>query len=138
MNNPFHLAFRVNDLASTRKFYGEILGCLEGRSTDTWVDFNFFGNQISAHLGKSEIELDYCGKIDGVSVPVPHFGCLLQKDQFNAIRQRFESADIDFVIKPYQRFKNLAYQQEAMYVLDYSFNPLEFKAFKDQASIYKR
>jgi hypothetical protein len=85
--NAFHYAFKVKDISSTRKFYLEILGCKEGRSTDTWIDFDFFGNQLSAHVSDNFPELDYCGKVDGISVPIPHFGCLLTKEKFEEIQK---------------------------------------------------
>ena len=74
---PFHYAFKVKDLASTRRFYVELMGCAEGRSTDTWIDFNFFGHQLSAHVSAERPPLDFCGLVDGVQVPIPHFGCIL-------------------------------------------------------------
>jgi len=86
----FHYAFKIKDIETTRKFYIEILGCQEGRSTESWIDFNFFGNQLSAHLSDDFPELDYCGKVDGISVPIPHFGCLLEISEFKRIQQKLE------------------------------------------------
>ena len=86
--SAFHYAFKVKDIDSTRKFYVEILGCEEGRSTENWIDFNFFGNQLSAHVSKNLPDLDYCGNVDGVMVPIPHFGCLLEKELFNKILEK--------------------------------------------------
>ena len=99
----FHYAFKVKDIESTRKFYSEILGCQEGRSTDTWIDFNFFDHQLSAHISKEIPKLDYCGMVDGVKVPIPHFGCLLSVDQFKKIQKKLETANIEFLIKPQVR-----------------------------------
>lgn len=136
MNNIFHYAFKVKDLDSTRKFYKDILGCLEGRSTESWVDFDFFGNQISAHVGQVSSEMDYCGDVDGISVPIPHFGCLLTENQFRVIQQKLEAANIQFIIKPQTRYEDKKAQQYTMFVLDFSGNPLEFKSFQDQSQIY--
>lgn len=102
--NSFHYAFKVKDIASTRAFYIDLLGCKEGRSTENWIDFDFFGNQLSAHVSKEIPELDYCGIVDGISVPIPHFGCLLSISEFETVRQKLEKANIEFVVKPYRRY----------------------------------
>ncbi|MDV3351870.1 VOC family protein [Leptothoe sp. LEGE 181152] len=136
MTNSFHYAFKVKDLDSTRRFYGEILGCREGRSTDSWIDFEFFGHQLSAHVGDVSTNVDYCGNVDGISVPIPHFGCLLSKAQFKYVQQKLEAADIDFIVKPQTRYPGEAAQQSTMFVLDYSGNPLEFKSFEDSSKVY--
>ena len=135
MSNPFHYAFKVKDIDTTRTFYAEILGCSEGRSTESWIDFDFFGNQLSAHVGQVDPMLDYCGKVDDVSVPIPHFGCLLSDEQFEVTRQKLEAAGIEFVIKPQTRYKGQSAQQITMFVLDLSGNPLEFKSFKDESKM---
>ena len=137
MQNSFHYAFKVIDLASTRDFYTGILGCKEGRSTDTWVDFDFFGNQISAHLATSLTPIDKCGDVDGVSVPIPHFGCLLTVLQFELIQQKLEAKSIKFIVEPQVRYKSKAAEQLSLFVLDYSGNALEFKAFKNRSEIYQ-
>ncbi|MGI9277635.1 MAG: VOC family protein [Endozoicomonas sp.] len=134
--SPFHYAFKVRDLGSTRKFYGEILGCREGRSSDSWIDFDFFGHQLSAHIGQMPKKLDYCGSVDGISVPIPHFGCLLSKEQFAEVKHRLESAGVEFIVKPYQRYEGQAGEQSTMFVLDFSGNPLEFKSFADNSEVY--
>ncbi|WP_261844895.1 VOC family protein [Aliamphritea ceti] len=136
MANVFHYAFKVKDLTSTRRFYIEILGCKEGRSTDTWVDFDFWGNQLSAHVAEMPNALDYCGKVDGIDVPIPHFGAVLNPQQFETTRQQLEQADIEFIVKPIQRYEGQAGQQQTMFVLDFSGNPLEFKSFTDQAELF--
>lgn len=136
MANSFHYAFKVSDLQSTRKFYGDILGCKEGRSSEDWVDFNFFGNQISAHIGPQNSTLDYCGNVDGISVPIPHFGCILTQEQFKTIQHSLDSAGIKFIIKPQVRYENKVSEQQTMFVLDLSGNPLEFKSFKNENAIY--
>jgi extradiol dioxygenase family protein len=132
----FHFAFKIKDIQSTRKFYVEILGCEEGRSTETWIDFNFFGNQLSAHVSEDIPALDYCGHVDNIKVPIPHFGCLLSKDEFINIKERLEEAEIDFVIKPTTRYKNLSGEQLTMFVLDPSNNPLEFKSYSDEKEVF--
>ena len=133
----FHYAFKVKDLESTRKFYIEILGCKEGRSTESWLDFDFFDNQLSAHVSHDFPELDYCGKVDGISVPIPHFGCLLDKDKFEEVQKKLESAKIEFVIKPQKRYEGKVGEQLTMFVFDYSGNPLEFKAFSNPQEVFK-
>ncbi len=134
--SAFHFAFKVKDIKSTRKFYIEILGCKEGRSTESWIDFNFFDNQLSAHVSTEIPDLDYCGNVDGVKVPIPHFGCLLSIEQFKNIQERLENANIDFVIKPQKRYEGKVGEQLTMFVLDLSGNPLEFKAFSNKEEIF--
>ena len=91
MKNRFHYAFKVTDIESTRRFYVEILGCNEGRSTEHWIDFNFFGHQLSAHISNDIPPLDYCGKVDGIEVPIPHFGCILSIEQFKIVQQKLKN-----------------------------------------------
>lgn len=134
--SAFHFAFKVKDIKSTRKFYVEILGCEEGRSTENWIDFNFFGNQLSAHLSDTFPELDYCGKVDGISVPIPHFGCLLDKEEFERIRKKLETGKIDFVVKPQKRYEGRVGEQMTMFVFDYSGNPIEFKSYSKDDEIF--
>lgn len=136
MNNSFHYAFKVIDIESTRKFYANILGCKEGRSAESWIDFDFFGNQISAHVGQVDRKLDYCGIVDGISVPIPHFGCLLTEQQFELTRQKIEEAGIDFIVRPQIRYEGQISQQLTMFILDFSGNPLEFKSFKVKDNVY--
>jgi uncharacterized protein len=134
--NAFHFAFKVKDISSTRKFYVEILGCEEGRSTDNWIDFNFFGNQLSAHISDNLPALDYCGKVDGINVPIPHFGCLLSKEEFEKIQKKLESEKIEFVVKPYTRYEGQVGEQLTMFVFDFSGNPLEFKSFSNENEVF--
>lgn len=134
--SSFHLAFKVKDIASTRKFYIEILGCKEGRSTDAWIDFDFFGNQLSAHVSDNFPELDYCGKVDGIRVPIPHFGCLLNKVAFEKIQNKLELANIKFVIKPQKRYEGKVGEQMTMFVFDLSGNPIEFKSFSNDNEVF--
>lgn len=134
--SAFHFAFKVRDIESTRKFYVTILGCREGRSTETWIDFDFFGNQLSAHVSDNFPDLDFCGKVDGISVPIPHFGCLLDNDEFDRIKQKLESEKVEFVIKPQTRYAGKVGEQLTMFVFDYSGNPLEFKSFKNEGDVF--
>lgn len=137
MSRCFHYAFKVKDLSSTRAFYIDILGCTEGRSTDTWVDFDFYGNQLSAHVGELTSELDYCAWVDGVAVPIPHFGCLLPPEEFTALAEKLASFDIEFIVKPQLRYEGKSGQQQTMFVLDFSGNPLEFKSLDRDEELFK-
>lgn len=134
--NIFHLAFKVKDIESTRKFYIDLLGCEEGRSTESWIDFNFFGHQLSAHVSNNIPELDYCGLVDDVRVPIPHFGCLLSSEQFKVIQKTFEAEGINFIVKPQTRYLNQTGEQNTMFVCDYSGNPIEFKSYSSNEEIY--
>ncbi len=134
--NLFHYAFKVKDLDSTRQFYMDTLGCKPGRSTQSWLDFEFFGHQLSAHISQEIPEPDYCGLVDGIKVPIPHFGCLLSTEQFDSIRQKFESSGIDFLVKPQTRYKGERGEQQTMFVFDPSGNPIEFKSFKDNEEVF--
>ncbi|HVG40377.1 MAG TPA: hypothetical protein VM888_02105 [Chitinophagaceae bacterium] len=134
--NPFHYAFKVKDITSTRTFYAGILGCREGRSTEHWIDFDFFGNQLSAHVSVEMPPLDYCGKVDGVSVPIPHFGCVLEYQRFNEIKERLVQHSIEFIIPPQVRYEGQRGEQLTMFILDLSGNPLEFKAFKNSEEMF--
>tara|TARA_B110000003_G_scaffold42896_1_gene40322 strand:+ start:191 stop:601 length:411 start_codon:yes stop_codon:yes gene_type:complete len=133
----FHYAFKVKDIESTRNFYVDILGCKEGRSTTTWIDFDFFDNRLSAHISDNFPELDYCGKVDGISVPIPHFGCLLDMDVFVRIQKKLESEKIDFVVEPQKRYQGKIGEQLTMFIFDFSGNPLEFKSFSNPDEIFK-
>jgi extradiol dioxygenase family protein len=130
MAQPFHFAFFVRDLAATRRFYGEVLGCREGRSTDTWVDFDFFGSQISAHTTGTVTRTQNTGQVDGVLVPMPHFGALLPWDAFEALAQRIRDAGVGFILEPRVRYPGQPGEQATMFLLDPSGNALEFKSFK--------
>ena len=136
MHNPFHYAFKVKDIASTKRFYVEILACKEGRSTDIWYDFDFFGHQLSAHISDRIPEQDYCGQVDGISVPIPHFGCLLTMDQFDSVQAQLENADIEFAVKPQTRYEGQVGEQKTMFVFDFSGNPIEFKAYKNIDEVF--
>jgi uncharacterized protein len=135
---PFHYAFKVKDIPSTRDFYITILGCTEGRSTERWIDFDFFGNQLSAHISHHIPEADYCGLVDGVRVPIPHFGSVITIDVFNSIQKKLEENNIGFIVKPQTRYEGLVGEQKTMFLLDFSGNPIEFKAFKDEDEIFEK
>lgn len=134
--HPFHYAFKVKDITGTKRFYIDILGCREGRSTESWIDFSFFGHQLSAHVSSNFPALDFCGKVDGVNVPIPHFGCVLSIEQFQQIQQKLEKEDIEFIVKPLKRYAGLVGEQQTMFVLDFSGNPIEFKAFSNEEEIF--
>ncbi|MFD2247463.1 VOC family protein [Pontibacter ruber] len=134
--NAFHYAFKVKDIESTRRFYVDILGCQEGRSTEHWIDFDFFGHQLSAHVSANIPELDYCGKVDGISVPVPHFGCILTLEQFDQLQEKLTQHEVKFVVKPYTRYEGQVGEQRTMFTLDLSGNPLEFKAFRNPEEVF--
>lgn len=136
MKNKFHLAFKVKDIESTIKFYHKILGCKIGRQTENWIDLDFFGHQLSAHISKNIPNLDYCGKVENLTVPIPHFGCILNDSDFNIVQQQLEKHKFDFIVEPQLRYKNKKGEQQTMFVLDYSNNPIEFKNFTNQNEIF--
>ncbi|CTQ48691.1 VOC family protein [Jannaschia donghaensis] len=131
----FHLAFNIGDLDTARAFYGDLLGCTEGRSTDTWVDFDFFGHQISLHLGEPFAHRP-TGKVGDHMVPMPHFGVLLQMDAWRVLADRLKAADVDFVIDPVLRFEGEPGEQATMFLLDPFGNPLEFKGMRDLSGAF--
>ena len=133
----FHLAFPVDDLEAARHFYGDVLGCPEGRSDDHWVDFDLFGHQIVAHLVESRSERAV-NPVDGDDVPVPHFGLLLRPTQWRTLADRLVRAGVGFVIEPHTRFAGQPGEQSTMFVLDPAGNALEFKAFADDAMVFAR
>ena len=135
---PFHLAFPVHDLAEARQFYGEVMGCAEGRSSDQWIDFDFFGHQIVAHLDGEGRSVATHNPVDGHDVPVPHFGVVLAMDQWEQLAARVKAAGIRFGIEPYVRFKGQTGEQATMFFYDPSGNALEFKAFADDADLFAR
>jgi extradiol dioxygenase family protein len=133
---PFHFAFFVRDLDSTRRFYGEILGCREGRSTDTWVDFDFFGNQISAHTTGQVTPTQNTGKVEDILVPMPHFGAILRWEEFEAVAGRIRAAGLPFVVEPRIRYAGQPGEQATMFILDLSGNALEFKSFRRPEHVF--
>ena len=136
--NVFHLAYTVTDLDSARSFYGELLGCQEGRSTDTWVDFNFFGNQLSLHVGEVVKRSKTTSKVDDISVPMPHFGCVLDWDTFHNLADKLKSAGIQFIIEPTIRFKDMPGEQATMFFEDYSGNSIEFKTYRNHSEVFSK
>ena len=134
---PFHLAFPVDDLAAARRFYGELLECAEGRSSDRWIDFDFFGHQIVAHLIDDPGEsVEDSNPVDGHDVPVPHFGVVMDWDRWHRLADRFRTEGVRFVIEPYLRFEGLPGEQATMFLLDPSGNALEFKSFRDPGQLF--
>ncbi len=128
---PFHLAFPVTDLAAARAFYGDVLGCAEGRSSEEWIDFDFFGHQIVAHLAPDPARAHH-NPVDGHDVPVPHFGIVLDWEDFEALAERVRGAGVKFEIEPYLRFAGKPGEQKTMFFKDPSGNALEFKAFRNR------
>ena len=136
--NVFHLAYTVSDLDSARRFYGDLLGCQEGRSTDSWVDYNFFGNQLSLHVGKVVKRSKTTSKVDNISVPIPHFGCVLDWNSFNNLADKLQSTGIKFIVEPNVRFKDLPGEQATMFFEDYSGNAIEFKAYRNPSEVFSK
>lgn len=134
----FHLAFPVRDLAEARRFYGELLGCPEGRSSDEWVDFNFYGHQIVAHLAPGEVSAAPTNAVDGHNVPVRHFGAILPMEEWESLTGKLRAVDTRFVIEPHVRFKGQVGEQATMFFLDPSGNALEFKAFGDISQVFAK
>jgi extradiol dioxygenase family protein len=135
---PFHLAFPVDDLAAARRFYGELLGCPEGRSADEWVDFDLHGHQIVAHLAPESARARASNAVDGEDVPVPHFGIVLPMTEWKALAERLEAAGVEFVIAPTIRFEGQPGEQATMFFRDPAGNALEFKAMADPAKLFAR
>ncbi|TMJ17597.1 MAG: glyoxalase [Alphaproteobacteria bacterium] len=135
---PFHLAFPVHDLAAARAFYGGLLGCPEGRSSDEWIDFNFFGHQIVAHLVPGTVGERASNAVDGHDVPVPHFGAVLGMAEWEALAERLEAAGVDFAMAPTVRFRGQPGEQATMFFKDPSGNALEIKAMADPENLFAR
>ena len=135
---PFHLAFPVDDLAAAREFYGQLLGCAEGRSAGEWVDFNLYGHQIVAHLAPGLVRKRTSNEVDGEDVPVPHFGIVLPMDDWRVLAQRLEAACIKFVIPPTIRFEGQVGEQATMFFLDPAGNALEFKAMANPDNLFAK
>ena len=133
---PFHLAFPVHDLAAARAFYGGTMGCAEGRSSADWVDFDFFGHQIVAHLAPGQAGDRANTKVDGQGVPVPHFGVVLAMDDWRALAARLRAAGVEFALEPTVRFAGEPGEQATMFFRDPSGNALEIKAFENDASLF--
>ena len=133
--SPFHVAVQVRDLSESRQFYGEVIGCSQGRSDDAWIDFNLYGHQFVCHLNP-EIGIDgkinsYFNPVDGHGVPVPHCGVVLTMPEWNKLAERLRSHNVEFLIEPYTRFEGEPGEQATMFLLDPTGNALEFKAFQN-------
>ncbi len=134
----FHLAFPVRDLAEARAFYGGLLGCPEGRSSEDWVDFDFYGHQIVAHLAPDEVGHRHTSAVDGEQVPVRHFGAILTLPDWEVLAQKLKAAGTKFIIEPQIRFKGQPGEQATLFFLDPCGNALEFKAFADDAMVFAK
>ena len=134
----FHLAFPARDLQFARQFYVEILGCRVGRESTSWIDFDFFGHQITAHLSREEARPVAANPVDGDNVPVRHFGVILEWKSWHELAERLEDANVPFVISPHIRFKGEVGEQATMFVRDPSGNALEFKSFKDMSRVFAK
>jgi uncharacterized protein len=135
---PFHLAFPVDDLAEARRFYGELLGCPEGRSADEWIDFDLYGHQIVAHLAPRSAPRRATNEVDGEHVPVPHFGVVLPMAEWKTLAERLKASGQEFVIAPTVRFAGQPGEQATMFLLDPAGNALEFKAMADPAKLFAK
>jgi len=135
---PFHLAFPVDDLAAARRFYGDLLGCPEGRSSDRWIDFDLRGHQIVAHLAPEAAPRRASNPVDGEDVPVPHFGLVLAMDEWKALAGRLRAGGVEFVIEPTIRFEGQPGEQATMFLLDPAGNALEFKAMADPGNLFAK
>lgn len=135
MQSVFHFAFHVRDLELSRRFYCDVLGCASGRSADTWVDVNFFGHQLSLHLG-DPFPVTNTGKVGDHQVPMPHFGVLLEMPEWRAIRDRLIEHDVAFVLAPHIRFEGTPGEQATLFFLDPAGNPIELKGFSTLQAAY--
>ena len=135
---PFHLAIPVHDLEIAREFYGDILGCSTGRESENWIDFNFFGHQLVTHLDKNMNISDSTNTVDGNRVPVPHFGIILKKKDWDTLAKKLSAANVEFIIEPRTRFRDDSGEQSTMFMKDPSGNALEFKSFQDDSHIFTR
>ena len=138
MNNLFHLAFPVNDLDAARDFYGGVLGCAEGRSSDRWRDFDLYGHQIVAHLADAGAGVKSENHVDADHVPVPHFGIVMKMDDWKDLADKLRSKGVEFIIEPKVRFAGEVGEQATMFFLDPSGNALEFKAFNDFSQVFAK
>jgi extradiol dioxygenase family protein len=138
---PFHIAFPVDDITAARHFYATILGCPEGRSSDTWIDFDLFGHQIVAHHKPEAAPRNAppsSNPVDGHNVPIPHFGVVLEQHQWKQLADRVRAAAVPFIIEPYTRFEGQVGEQSTMFFLDPAGNALEFKAFNDLTQLFAK
>ncbi|MBN8532256.1 MAG: VOC family protein [Alphaproteobacteria bacterium] len=133
---PFHMAFPVRDIEETRRFYCDVLGCKQGRMTDHWIDIDFFGHQLSAHLRENVGKESHTSEVDGISVPLRHFGAVLPWGEMDKLAERVKQAGVKFVIEPRLRYEGKVGEQKTMFFLDPSGNAMEFKAFKNPAELF--
>ena len=138
MKNPFHLAFPINDIEETKSFYKKHFNCEIGREDKKWVDFDFYGHQLSAHLRPEELQNTKKNSVDGKDVPVRHFGVILEWDTWHQLSSNLKENNVDFIIDPYIRFKGEGGEQATMFFLDPSGNALEFKSFKDPGQVFAK
>tara|TARA_Y100000994_G_scaffold127726_1_gene104876 strand:- start:5 stop:421 length:417 start_codon:yes stop_codon:yes gene_type:complete len=138
MKNPFHLAFPINDIEETKSFYKKHFNCEIGREDKKWVDFDFYGHQLSAHLRPEELKNTKKNSVDGKDVPVRHFGVILEWETWHQLSSKLKENNIDFIIDPYIRFKGEVGEQATMFFLDPSGNALEFKSFKDSSQVFAK
>ena len=135
---PFHIAFPVDDLNAARHFYGTVLGCPEGRSSEHWIDFDLYGHQIVAHLQPAREKTDAASAVDGHHVPIPHFGVVLTQADWKELAERMRAAGVRFLIEPYTRFEGQTGEQSTMFFLDPAGNSLEFKSFADLSLMFAK
>ena len=138
MKNLFHLAFPVHDLDAAREFYGGVLGCVEGRSSDAWIDFELYGHQIVTHLAPESTGVRATNDVDADHVPIPHFGIVLQMDEWQRLAEKLTAKGVEFVIEPKIRFAGEVGEQATMFFLDPSGNALEFKGFNDLSLVFAK
>lgn len=138
MKNLFHLAFPVSDLDAAREFYGGVLGCAEGRSSECWIDFDLFGHQIVTHLSENGAGVKATNKVDADHVPVPHFGIILPMEEWKTLADKLKAKGVEFVIEPKVRFDGEVGEQATMFFLDPSGNALEFKGFNDLSTVFAK
>ena len=138
MKNLFHLAFPVHDLNAAREFYGRVLECEEGRSSESWIDFNLYGHQIVTHLAPGEAGIRATNHVDADHVPVPHFGIVLPMDDWKALAEKLKMKNVEFIIEPKIRFAGEVGEQATMFFLDPSGNALEFKGFNDFSQVFAK
>lgn len=138
MKNIFHLAFPVHDLSAAREFYGGVLGCNEGRSSNCWIDFDLYGHQIVTHLSENGAGVKATNNVDADHVPVPHFGIILPMDEFKVLAEKLRAKGVEFIIEPKIRFEGEVGEQATMFFLDPSGNALEFKGFRDFSTVFAK
>jgi|ERR1043166_930061 extradiol dioxygenase family protein len=138
MKNLFHLAFPVHDLSAARDFYGGVLGCAEGRCSDTWIDFDLYGHQIVTHLVPGSAGIKATNDVDADHVPIPHFGIVLPMGEWRGLADKLASKGVRFIIEPKIRFEGEVGEQATMFFLDPSGNALEFKGFRDFSTVFAK